>query len=335
MPIRHMIIHQIDKKPDGSPAILHLADQALPESQACETLLQDFNNSYNAKQGKGWGLFHPESGAYPLCGMLAQCLAGRQTFVEFSRQATEHLCKLLEESNLTTGGHVLFAQYQQGMTDYLTIAVLQQVETVSVDDQLRMISSRSLDAGTVTLAARINLSEWQSNAESRQYISFIKGQGGKKIFGYFRDFIGCQEGIDGPGETRTLLKAFTDFVEAEGLDADATREKTLSLLDYATTQTKIGGLVTLDELSEIIDEDNPRAFADFARAAAYGLSPDLPIDKRTITQFRRFTGRAEGLSISFESHLLGTKVEFDQAGDTLTLRGLPAQLKDQLKRASA
>ncbi|QKZ05867.1 nucleoid-associated protein YejK [Pseudomonas eucalypticola] len=332
MPIRHMIIHQIDKKPDGSPAMLHLADQALPESQACETLLQDFNDSYNAKQGKGWGLFHPESDAYPLCGWLAQHLAGSQTFVEFSRDATEYLCKLLEESNLSAGGHVLFAQYQQGMTDYLTIAMLQQVETVSVDDQLRMISTRSLDARTVTLAARINLSEWQNNAKSRQYISFIKGKGGKKFFSYFQDFIGCQEGVDGPGETRTLLKAFTDFVEAEDMDAEATREKTLTLLDYATTQTKIGGLATLDELSEVIDEDNPKAFADFARAAAYGLSPELPIDKRTINQFRRFTGRAEGLLISFESHLLGTKVEFDQAGGTLTLRGLPTQLTDQLKR---
>lgn len=180
MPIRHMIIHQIDKKPDGSPAILHLADQSLPESHACETLLQDFNNSYNAKQGKGLGLFHPESGAYPLCGMLAQYLAGAQTFVEFSREATEHLCKLLEEADLTTGGHVLFAQYQQGMTDYLTIGVMQQVETVSVDDQLRMISSRSLDAGTVTLAARINSSEWQSNAKSCQYMSIIEDKGGKK-----------------------------------------------------------------------------------------------------------------------------------------------------------
>lgn len=127
-------------------------------------------------------------------------------------------------------------------------------------------------------------------------------------------------------------QAFTDFVEVEDLDAKATREKNLSLRDYATTQTKIGGLVRLDELSEIIDEDNPKAFAEFARVAAYGLSLELPIDKRTINQFRRFTGQAEGLSISFEFHLLGNKVEFDQADNTLTLRGLPAQLKDQFER---
>ncbi|PAU54527.1 nucleoid-associated protein YejK, partial [Pseudomonas sp. PIC25] len=64
----------------------------------------------------------------------------------------------------------------------------------------------------------------------------------------------------------------------------------------------------------------------------YGLSPEIPPDKRTLSQFRRFTGRAEGLSISFEAHLLGSKIEYDEAQDTLIIRNLPTQLRDQLKR---
>lgn len=81
-------------------------------------------------------------------------------------------------------------------------------------------------------------------------------------------------------------------------------------------------------------ERRGKAFYDHIRNKDYGLSPEIPADKRTINQFRRFTGRAEGLSISFEQHLLGSKVEFDQPGGTLILRGLPTQLVDQLKRAT-
>ncbi|HAY42845.1 MAG TPA: nucleoid-associated protein, partial [Micrococcaceae bacterium] len=33
-------------------------------------------------------------------------------------------------------------------------------------------------------------------------------------------------------------------------------------------------------------------------------------------------------------HLLGSKIEFDKEAGTLTVRGLPTQLTDQLKRAS-
>ncbi|PAU63293.1 nucleoid-associated protein YejK, partial [Pseudomonas sp. PIC25] len=64
----------------------------------------------------------------------------------------------------------------------------------------------------------------------------------------------------------------------------------------------------------------------------YGLSPEIPPDKRTLSQFRRFTGRAEGLSISFEAHLLGSAIEYDENHDTLVIRHLPTQLRDQLKR---
>jgi nucleoid-associated protein len=333
MPIRHSIIHQIDKKPDGTPAVLHVSDTELVESQSTENLLNDFNEAYNSKQGKGWGFFHAESGAHPFSGWLRAYVDGGD-FIEFSRAAVEHLTKLMEESNLSVGGHVLFAHYQQGMTDYLVIALLQHSEGITVGADLSVTPSKHLDFGNINLAARINISEWRSNPKSRQYISYLKRSKGRKATDYFRDFIGCQEGVDGPGETRTLLKAFSDFVTAEDMHEDSAREKTQTLVSYSMAQAKIGEPITLDELSELIDEERPKAFFDFIRNKDYGLSPEIPADKRTLNQFRRFTGRAEGLSISFEQHLLGSKIEFDKEAGTLMLRGLPTQLVDQLKRAA-
>ena len=331
MPIRHSIIHQIDKKPDGTPAVLHVSGTELAKSQATENLLQDLNVAYNAKTGKAWGFFHAHSGAFPFSGWLQTYIEGGD-FIEFSHTAVEHLQKLMEESNLSVGGHVLLAHYQQGLTDYLIVAVLQHSEGVTVNANFSVTSSKHLDFGNTTLAARINISEWSSNPKSRQYISYLKGSKGRKATG---DFIGCQEGVDGPGETRTLLKAFSDFVTAEDLHENSTREKTQTLVSYSMAQAKIGKPITLAELSELIDEDRPRAFYDFILNKDYGLSAEIPADKRILNQFRRFTGRAEGMSISFEQDLLGSKIEFDKEAGTLILRGLPTQLIDQLKRASA
>ncbi|RPM61183.1 nucleoid-associated protein [Pseudomonas aeruginosa] len=256
MPIHHAIVHLIEKKPDGTPAVLHARDAELGDSQAIENLLADLNESYNAKN-KAWGFFQGESGAYPFSGWLGEYLEGDRDFVGFSREAVEHLQKLMEESNLSTGGH------------------------------------------------------------------------------YFRDFIGCQEGVDSPSETRTLLKAFSDFVESEDMAEEQAREKTETLVDYATSQARIGEPMTLDALSELMDDQQPRAFYDYIRNKDYGLSPEIPADKRTLTQFRRFTGRAEGLSISFEAHLLGSRIEYDEERDTLQISSLPTQLRDQLKRRKA
>ena len=332
MPIRHAIVHYLDKKPDGSPAVLHARDSELTASDTVENLLADLNDSYNAKQGKGWGLFHGESGAYPFSGWLTQYLDEQQDFTNFSHTAVEHLQKLMEEVNLSIGGHVLFCHYQQGMTDYLMIAVLQQLETVGLDSDLNVVVSHYLDTSNFSCAARFNLTEWRNNPKSKQYISFIKGKSGRRNSDYFRDFIGCMEGVDGPGETRTLLKAFTEYVEKEDLPEDSAREKTHTLLDYATSQIKMGHPISLQELSAVLDEDRPQAFYDHIRHSDFGLSSEIPADKRTLNQFRRFTGRAEGLSISFEAHLLGSNVTFDADTGSLTIKNLPTQLTDQLKR---
>jgi nucleoid-associated protein len=109
---------------------------------------------------------------------------------------------------------------------------------------------------------------------------------------------------------------------------------TNTLVDYAASQSKLGEPIGLEELSELIDSEHPKAFYDHIRNKDYGLSPEIPADKKTLNQFRRFTGRAEGLSISFEAHLLGNKVVYDEASGQLTITGLPTQLKDQIKRQS-
>ncbi|PNG31503.1 nucleoid-associated protein YejK [Pseudomonas protegens] len=334
MPVLHSIIHKIDKKPDGSPAVLYYAGGELQDSELRDDLMHQLNESYNAKQGKAWGLFHPESGAWPLSGWLKDYLEGDRDFTNFSRMAVEHLTKLMEESNLSVGGHALFCHYQQGLTQYLVIALLQETEAVTVADGLALAPVRRLDLDRIHLAARINLSEWKDNPKSRQYISFIKGKNGRKASDYFRDFIGCQEGVDGPGETRTLLKAFSDFVDSEDMVEEAAREKTSILISYSMAQAKLDEPITLDELSALIDEDHPKNFHDFIRAKDYGLSETLPPDKKTLNKFRRFTGRAEGLSISFEAHLLGDKIEYDQEAGTLMIKGVPTQLVDQLKRSN-
>jgi nucleoid-associated protein len=48
MPIRHAIVHLIDKKPDGNPATLHARGRA-GRFPAIENLMADLNESYNAK----------------------------------------------------------------------------------------------------------------------------------------------------------------------------------------------------------------------------------------------------------------------------------------------
>ena len=332
MPLHTAIIHQIDKKPDGSAAELRLASQPLAASEALEFLLADLNDSYNARTTKVWGLFQPDQQQYPFSQWLAGWLDGQQDFIAFSQQSAERLHGLLAEVSMALGGHLLIAHYRQGMSDFLLLALLQHSSGSRIDSSLTLQAVRHLDLAQLQQAARINLSEWRNNPASKQYISLLKGRSGKKA-DPFAEFLGAVEGVDAAGETRTLLKAFSDYVESADLAEEQAREKTETLIDYAGSQARLGQPITLEELSGLLDEEQPRAFYDHIRNSDYGLSPEIPADRRTLNQFRRFTGRGDGLSISFDAHLLGSAIEYDADKGVLIIRQLPGRLKDQLKQS--
>ncbi len=202
-------------------------------------MLADLNESYNAKQGKAWGFFHAESGAHPFSGWLKEYLDGGKDFTAFSRVAVEHLQKLMEESNLSVGGHVLFAHYQQGMTDYLAIALLHHSEGVAVTDQLDVTPSRHLDLGQLHLAARINVSEWQNNKQSKQYISFIKGKNGKKRFRSTSvTSSAARKASTAPAKPVPCSRPSVTSSKAKTCRKNPRAKKTKTLVDYASSQAK-------------------------------------------------------------------------------------------------
>lgn len=221
------------------------------------------------------GYFYPQSGAFPFSGWLGKYMAGDIDLLGFSASAVEHLTKLMEESNLTTGGHALYCHYQQGLNDYLVFALVQETEAATMTKELALMTVNRLDLDQIRLAACINVSEWQNNPQSKQYISYLKGKQGRRGNDYFRDFIGCQESINGPGETRTLLKAFSDFVESEDIANEAAREKTSTLVSYPMAQAKLGDSITLDELSGLVDESRPKKPSSLSSSSTSPPEPPL------------------------------------------------------------
>ncbi|NLD14701.1 MAG: nucleoid-associated protein YejK [Gammaproteobacteria bacterium] len=332
MPIQNCVIHYLEKKPDDSPARLQAAAQPLAIDNALEALLVDFNEHYNAKPGKSWACFVDDSQTLP-AGLKALA-AGELDFQQLGLQLAQHWQKLLDDQQIYLAGHLCLMLYQFNMADHCVVALLPQRHGLRIGDSLAPEDIQHLDLSQLQLACRINLSEWRNNASSKHYISLLKGKGGKKLADAFLELLHADEHGDAPADTRTLLRAFSDYIDTTGLDEEPVQEKTRALVQYTKEQQRKGEPVALEGLSEALDEDNPRAFYEHIRNLDYGLSDYVPTDRKVINQFQRFTGRAEGLSISFEAHLLGSRVEYDEQRDMLIIRQLPTQLKDQLKRSS-
>jgi nucleoid-associated protein len=334
MPIQHCIVHAIDKPSSDQPARLIPAGNELAVSSLVEDLLSRFNDAYHAKT-KAWGHFvdEEEAAAPSFAQLLSSYLSGDDDHAGFSHKVAERLLPLVD-AHLSVSGYLLCLDYRQGETRYLSLALIHQREGFGLSDSLEVVPAAQLNLSRMSLGLRINLTQWQDGKASRHYLSWIHDRGGKKLADDLAALLGATEGIDATGETRTLLKAFSDYVEQEDIAEEKSREKTETLIDYANEQASRGEPITLEELSELLDEQQPKAFYDHIRNADYGLSPEIPPDKRTLRQFRRFTGRAGGVSISFDSHLLGSSIEYDDSQDRLIIKQVPKQLKEQLKRQS-
>ncbi|WP_445619319.1 nucleoid-associated protein YejK [Kushneria sp. Sum13] len=327
MPIVQSIVHYLDKSADDQSTTLNPAPAPMAGSEAMDALLNQFNATFNGKT-KGWGHFNgaDESGAF--AHALGEYLAGNLDFVAFTQKGAERFRALIDE-HLSTGGPLLFVHARQGEAEFLTVALLHYREGFTLDEHRNVTTGRQLNLSQMTLAVRIDLTQWQAG-QSKQYIAFTRDRGGKKLSEDFQALLGCTEGVDATSETRTLLKAFSDYVENESMDESQSREKTDAVIDYASDQSKRGESITLEAFSSLVDDERPDAFYDYIRNKDYGLSPEIPPDKRTLQQFRRFTGRAGGMSISFDSHLLGDSIEYNEAQDRLIIKKVPDKLKEQL-----
>lgn len=227
MPLLQSIVHRLDPTLDGERLTLTAApqEQAAPSDNPVMTsLVGALNDTYNTKP-KGWGRFADEGeSAGPLAVWLRAYLAGEQSFAELSMALAERLAKQLQEQ-LSVSGYLVISHQRQGDTETLLIALVHQREGIGINSEHHAVPAAQLNTSQLTLAARINLTQWQSDAPSAQYVSFLKDRGGKKLAEGLVALLGMEEGVDAPAETRTLLKAFSDYVEKEDYDDEVSREK--------------------------------------------------------------------------------------------------------------
>jgi nucleoid-associated protein len=93
-----------------------------------------------------------------------------------------------------------------------------------------------------------------------------------------------------------------------------------------------GSDADVKNLSETISKGEGVAFDDFYKEQSYELEETFPVDKKTVTSMVKFSGMGAGVSISFERKHLGERIYYNEHSDTLTIQGVPPNLKDQLKK---
>jgi nucleoid-associated protein len=100
-------------------------------------------------------------------------------------------------------------------------------------------------------------------------------------------------------------------------------------------QLQAGEEIELESLSKELAGVSEVSFQAFTAEKGYELEESFPADRSTLRQLTKFAGSGGGLTINFDALLLGERIFWDPATDTLTIKGTPPNLRDQLQRRTS
>jgi nucleoid-associated protein len=266
--------------------------------------------------------------------LLEDMQSEKSDFVEFSIQASELLKKSLIDTGTLETGFVVFSHYQFLATDYLMIAIINTKEHVEINRDLELTSSDHLDLAKMQLAVRIDLTQLAVSAEQLRYISFIKGRMGRKVSDFFMHFIGCEELVDVKQQNKQLLTTVDAFLSAEQLDPQEKHQARETVSAYYKEKLELGEDIQIQELAAKLPSDHV-SFEEFNQGTELPLEEQFQADRGVLKTLAKFSGQGGGISLSFERRLLGDRVSYDVGSDTLMIRGIPPNLKDQLLKSQS
>jgi len=327
--IQQIALHQLVKRDEQTLDVV-LRDSLLPTNAAVEEMMAELHRVYSAKS-KAYGLFNEGS---ELADALRTCRNGDEDFLAFSRAATGRLRDELAKYPFASGGVVLFGQYRYLAVEYLLIAVLNSCNSTRVNEELDLSMTHYLDINHADIVARIDLTEWETNPQSTRYLTFLKGRVGRKVSDFFMDFLAAAEGLDTKAQNRGLLQAVDDYCADAQLGKNERQSVRQQVYSYCNEQLQAGEEIALQELSKEIAPVGEKDFLQFSSEQGYQLEESFPADHGTLRQLTKFAGSGGGISLNFDAMLLGERIFWDPATDTLTIRGTPPNLRDQLQRRS-
>lgn len=306
----------------------HLRQELLPISAESEQMMLQLHQAYQGK-AKAYGVFQSES---IFAQQLNRLLESETDFLPFSQSCAKMLASELVKYPFAAGGTFILCRYSFLATEYLFIALIDSRSSMLVDEQLEVKRTEYLDISQYDIACRINLTELKVNAQSNRYLTFVKGRVGRKVADFFMDFLGAEEGLNPQVQNQTLLQAVSDYCEQGELNSQQTQAVKKQDFDYCKGQINSGEEIALQELSASMPNIDDLDFAQFAENRDYGLEESIPPVRNALKALTKYSGSGKGVTISFDAELLSQRIIWDELNDTLTIKGLPANLRDQLER---
>jgi len=326
MQITHTIAHYLKREADAI-AKLTLRKNELSINEQTEKLFENLKKSFKTRLSRQHGSFSSEGNPSLLKSAISAFLNKEQTLEALSTEFMKQLEKDVNNNGIEINSHFLFFIEETKSQYFFYLFITNQTESIAIDETLDVTSHSYIDTGATLSGLKIDIKEWQKNRQY-PYLTQVPPKGNVLLADAMQTLTGFDNSVDKEEATNTFLEgveAFTKHVPEEKV-----KEYRDKVVDYCIEQEQNDEPINIPGLSKELNGIDCDKFVREMLSHNPKQEEEVMIDRRSLKKYVRFSGREKDLAISFSSFQLNERVFYDESSDTLSIKGLPKVLRNQL-----
>ncbi len=326
MPLQDAVLVKITRKDFSGPVEIHNAKASLPAEGPVYSLFEQAKQGLNKSAQKRFGFFDVEAEHKQLIGLMHEWQDQKIEFLSFANKAAMFLQQRLDQGDTPFDYTVIVAHETVLEQNYLYVSAVPMKEMMQLNSELEPFYTEVIDGARLSYALRVHLEQYAD--ESPKYLTQVAPKGAKDLNESFNAFSNFKEGIDIKAQTEEFIHIVDAY--ADELDEVSQKEVKNQIMEYCVDQDSIGLPVQLEDLSEQLDDESPKKFAEYVAANQQTPSGEVHTDRSALKRYMRYFGRDNSISINFSSERLGTDIFYQPASGSLRIDNVPKSLKKQL-----
>lgn len=284
-------------------------------------------------------------------------------FIELTHLAMDQLVEQAGNQVLSTGGHILCAQYSSGASNFFLVASMKERDGIQLDENYVPKEIQEVDLSKVQQAARINLGsfvaiqamaaaaastpetiedETAEEADST-YLCFISRGRDSQASDYFISALGCAKGVASGRATKNAIDNIAKFFRDKKTLKSFGYKAKEAVIKYLETQLAAGKSARLDSIvhaavahvpPDLVDEI--AGLKDYLNSEKNKVPDDFTVNAKSLKEKTRIKGDASNWSLQFERGALGkdpaADVYYDEGRKKLTLSNMTTELIDVIEK---
>lgn len=330
MNVNFAVLHKVDKKSGKTDIKVTLAKKLLPVNDTVKRVVDDVRKLYTGSAV--YGVFQDNENEYRFQKILNENNETNfQDFHAFSSDAMKILEHRMKLTSASAGGYVLFVLYEEAGVAFLFVLMLNDTVGAHVKGDLTLEDTMHLDMSKLYVAGRVNISKWQACMKEgdteKKYVSFIRRR--RDIANYFVDFIGCTEVVQAKDSTIKFIGVFQSYIESIKLKSEEKEQKRSVVSMYLEECHKENKEASLEQISTLLDEENPESFTEYASNEKHEIGALFPVHKPSLVRLRGVVFKGDGLNIRMSQKYVRNHVHITDKG--IEIRNAPDELIKEIQ----